>query len=163
MDGTESGLAHLINHRLILYQKNEGWAVEDMYEDRDGKIWFIGIDLTTRHILFAKCAMPMFAAMAARMGLIFLVPGGCRSLRAISGWEATRLLSDGGPEQRKFTGRRPCNPTREILASARYCLRPMALSGLGWLSCPRCGIAAHAAWHLKTLSCAEPEWRNSGS
>lgn len=41
--GTESGLAHLINHRLILYQKNEGWAVEDIYEDRDGKIWFMRI------------------------------------------------------------------------------------------------------------------------
>ncbi len=38
--GTESGLAHLVNNRLILYQKNEGWAAEDIFEDRDGKIWF---------------------------------------------------------------------------------------------------------------------------
>jgi signal transduction histidine kinase/ligand-binding sensor domain-containing protein len=41
--GTGAGLAHLINHRLILYQKNEGWSIEDIYEDRDGKIWFMRI------------------------------------------------------------------------------------------------------------------------
>ena len=41
--GTDAGLAHLLNNRLILYQKNEGWAVEGIFEDRDGKIWFMRI------------------------------------------------------------------------------------------------------------------------
>jgi len=38
--GTDAGLAHLVNNRLILYQKNEGWSVANIFEDRDGKIWF---------------------------------------------------------------------------------------------------------------------------
>ena len=37
--GTGAGLAHLINHQLVLYQKNDSWAIEEIYEDRDGKIW----------------------------------------------------------------------------------------------------------------------------
>jgi signal transduction histidine kinase/ligand-binding sensor domain-containing protein len=41
--GMDSGLAHLVNHRLILYQKDEGWAVDGIFEDRDGKIWFTRI------------------------------------------------------------------------------------------------------------------------
>ena len=38
--GTDAGLDHLVNNRLIEYQKNEGWTVTNIFEDRDGKIWF---------------------------------------------------------------------------------------------------------------------------
>jgi signal transduction histidine kinase/ligand-binding sensor domain-containing protein len=37
---TGAGLAHLLNNRLILYEKNAGWIVANIFEDRDGKIWF---------------------------------------------------------------------------------------------------------------------------
>jgi signal transduction histidine kinase/ligand-binding sensor domain-containing protein len=38
--GTDSGLAHLVNNRLTLYGKNEGWTVWSLIEDREGKVWF---------------------------------------------------------------------------------------------------------------------------
>jgi len=38
--GTALGLAHLVNKKLIVYQKNEGWIARNIIEDRDGKIWF---------------------------------------------------------------------------------------------------------------------------
>jgi len=41
--GTDSGLAHLVNNRLILYQKTEGWIVADIIEDKEGKVWFTRI------------------------------------------------------------------------------------------------------------------------
>src|SRR5262249_46449659 len=37
--GTDGGLAHLANNRLIQYQRNRGWEVSYILEDRDGKIW----------------------------------------------------------------------------------------------------------------------------
>ena len=37
--GTASGLAHLVDNRLILYEKNAGWLVAHILEDKDGKIW----------------------------------------------------------------------------------------------------------------------------
>ena len=52
--GTGAGLAHLINHQLVLYQKNDSWAIEEIYEDRDGKIWLSVFGPTTRHTRFAR-------------------------------------------------------------------------------------------------------------
>src|SRR5262249_21402782 len=37
--GTDAGLAHLINNKLIVYQKNEGWWVTNIFEDKDRRIW----------------------------------------------------------------------------------------------------------------------------
>ena len=37
--GADGGLAHLVNNRLVQYQKNEGWEIGYIFEDRDGKIW----------------------------------------------------------------------------------------------------------------------------
>lgn len=37
--GMGSGLAHLVDNRLILYEKNVGWLVAQILEDKDGKIW----------------------------------------------------------------------------------------------------------------------------
>jgi signal transduction histidine kinase/ligand-binding sensor domain-containing protein len=37
--GMGSGLAHLVNNRLILYQKNEEWLTPKILEDKDGRIW----------------------------------------------------------------------------------------------------------------------------
>ena len=39
--GTETGLAHLVNGRLTLYEK--GWVSSPRIEDRDGKIWFLRV------------------------------------------------------------------------------------------------------------------------
>jgi ligand-binding sensor domain-containing protein len=41
--GTVAGLAHLVHNRLILYQKNEGWLIANIFEDKEGKIWFMRI------------------------------------------------------------------------------------------------------------------------
>src|SRR5215469_7626955 len=37
--GTDAGLAHLVNNRLILYEKKERWWISDIMEDKDGNIW----------------------------------------------------------------------------------------------------------------------------
>src|SRR5580698_5780422 len=88
------------------------------------------IDPTIGHILFARCSMPEFAAMEARTELTSLPRDRShKTPRGISGWEAAQALSGGGPEHRKSTGRRYWNRTREIMASAHYCLRPMAPFG----------------------------------
>lgn len=38
--GTDAGLAHLVDNRLTLYLENEGWLVAEIFEDREGRIWF---------------------------------------------------------------------------------------------------------------------------
>jgi signal transduction histidine kinase/ligand-binding sensor domain-containing protein len=40
--GTDDGLAHLINNRLTLYEKTQGWLAMSLIEDREGTIWFAG-------------------------------------------------------------------------------------------------------------------------
>jgi len=37
--GMDTGLAHLVHNRLILYEKNERWAISYIMEDRDANIW----------------------------------------------------------------------------------------------------------------------------
>ena len=134
--GTGAGLAHLINQRLILYQKNEGWSIEDIYEDRDGKIWFMRIRSDDKTHSLCQVLDARVRCYGSKDGVDIFGTGPIAqdpSRWLISGWEAhSQLLSNGAPEHRKFTGQMRCNPMREISASARYCLRPMALSGWGW-------------------------------
>jgi signal transduction histidine kinase/ligand-binding sensor domain-containing protein len=51
--GTIAGLAHLVKDRLTVYQKDEGWWIGGIIEDREGKIWFRGLQKHNR--AYALC------------------------------------------------------------------------------------------------------------
>ena len=156
----------LINHRLILYQKNEGWAIDGhLSKTETGKSGSRVFDQTTRHILFAKCSMPVFAAMESKDGVDIFGTGPIAQDPSGDLWVGRRaqLLSNGAPEHRKFTGQDALQSNEGNLGVRA--LLPAADGSL-WVGmargCPRCRIAAHGGWHLKTLSRSKPEWRNSG-